>query len=134
MIGLDTNIFIYACDQSDSQRQATALKLIDSSADGVLFWQVACEFVAASRKLTAQGFTPTNAWARLAEYMDLFPLILPSPNVLQMARARHLEKGWSFWDAMIVEAAREAGADRLYSEDLPGGTVEGLEIINPFMP
>jgi predicted nucleic acid-binding protein len=57
MIALDTNILIYACDKSDPKRRAGALDLIGSATDGVLLWQVACEFVAASRKLAAQGFT-----------------------------------------------------------------------------
>jgi predicted nucleic acid-binding protein len=40
----------------------------------------------------------------------------------------------SFWDAMIVHAARLAGADLLYSEDLQHGAVlGGVRIDNPFL-
>jgi predicted nucleic acid-binding protein len=66
MIALDTNVLIYACDRADSKRQQIAIDLIANSRDGVLLWQVACEFVAASRKLNAQGFTALDAWSRLA--------------------------------------------------------------------
>ena len=39
----------------------------------------------------------------------------------------------SFWDALIVHAARMAGAEVLYSEDLQhGGFLGPVEIINPF--
>jgi predicted nucleic acid-binding protein len=39
----------------------------------------------------------------------------------------------SFWDAMIVHAARSAGAAVLYSEDLQHGAVlGGVRIENPF--
>jgi predicted nucleic acid-binding protein len=72
MIALDTNVLIYACDRSDPQRQQTAIQLVASSADGVLLWQVACEFVAASRKLSAQGFSASDAWSRLAEFLGVF--------------------------------------------------------------
>jgi predicted nucleic acid-binding protein len=48
MIALDTNVLIYACDKADLKRQQVALDLVSSAADGVLLWQVACEFVAAS--------------------------------------------------------------------------------------
>ena len=65
MIAVDTNILIYACDQADPRRQTIALDLITNSSDGVLLWQVACEFLSASRKLTKQGFTATHAWNRL---------------------------------------------------------------------
>lgn len=99
----------------------------------MLLWQVACEFVAASRKLKEQGFTAVHAWDRLAEYMALFPLILPTPAVFERARLLHLQDGWSFWDAMVVAACLECGVTSLYSEDLPGRNLhDKLEIINPF--
>jgi predicted nucleic acid-binding protein len=50
MIALDTNVLLYACDRADSKRQQIAIDLIANSRDGVLLWQVACEFVAASRR------------------------------------------------------------------------------------
>lgn len=61
MTVLDTNVLIYACDKSEPERQQKALTLIDRVTDGVLPWQVACEFIAATRKLQGQGFTPADA-------------------------------------------------------------------------
>lgn len=61
MIAIDTNVLIYACDHADPRRQKTALDLIANAQDGVLLWQVACEFLAASRKLDKQGFTTAHA-------------------------------------------------------------------------
>ena len=131
--GLDTNILIYACDLSDPRRKKIALDLIRSTHDGVIAWQVACEFIAASRKLAEQGFTRNDAWARLGEMVRVMPLFLPNPKVLERAQILHAEQQWSFWDAMIVGACLEAGVKRLYSEDLPGSRPpEGIEIINPF--
>jgi predicted nucleic acid-binding protein len=114
MIALDTNILIYACDKADPKRQQMALDLISNAADGVLLWQVACEFVAASRKLKSQGFTMSDAWERLADYLSLFPLILPTAGAFERARILHTEAGWSFWDAMIVAACVDCGVTRLY--------------------
>jgi predicted nucleic acid-binding protein len=133
MIALDTNVLIYCCDRRDSRRQQLALDLVAGTGDGVLPWQVACEFIAASRKLADQGFTAGQAWQRLAEFLGLFPLIMPAAAVLERARALHLEQQWAFWDATLVSACVEAGVERLYSEDLPGRTkIEALEIVNPF--
>ena len=53
MTGFDTNILIYSCDHADTQRQKRTLELLASARDGVLLWQVAAEFVAASRKLAS---------------------------------------------------------------------------------
>ncbi|MGA2597670.1 MAG: PIN domain-containing protein [Bryobacteraceae bacterium] len=40
----------------------------------------------------------------------------------------------SFWDALILHAARSVGAAVLYSEDLQSGAVlAGVRIVNPFL-
>lgn len=134
MTALDTNILIYACDKSDPKRRARALDLIASATDGVLLWQVACEFIAASRKLAPQGFAATDAWTLLREFLNAFPLVLPTDNVLERARGLQLDHHVSFWDAMILAACLEAGIELLYSEDVPGlDTVGPLKVINPFI-
>lgn len=133
MIAFDTNVLIYACDRSDTKRQQIAIDLISDCREGVLLWQVACEFVAATRKLSDQGFTPADAWARLDEFQHVLPLVLPTAGVLEAARNLHLAHSVSFWDAMILAACLDAGAQLLYSEDVPGLAKTGaLRIVNPF--
>jgi predicted nucleic acid-binding protein len=95
--------------------------------------QVGVEFVAASRKLHPQGFTAEHARARLREFMDVLPLVSPSIRVFQYARDLHLQRGLSFWDAMILGACLDSGAQIPYSEDLPGNTQLGVRIVNPFV-
>ena len=133
MIAVDTTVLIYACDQSDPRRQKVALDLITNGQDGVLLWQVACEFLSASRKLGRQGFTSTHAWNRLGEFQDLLPLVLPSDGNLALAKELHLTRGASLWDALILAACVEAGVETFYSEDLPGfDDLDGVRIVNPF--
>lgn len=133
MTALDTNVLIYACDKADARKQQIALDLIATATDGVLLWQVACEFVAASRKLSGQGFTPANAWDRLTDFVQVLRLVVPSPAIFARARELHLQRSVSFWDALILAACLEAGAQTLYSEDIPGFEAFGsLRIVNPF--
>jgi predicted nucleic acid-binding protein len=133
MIAVDTNVLIYACDQADPRRQNIALDLITNAQDGVLLWQVACEFLSASRKLGKQGFTSTHAWNRLDEFRDLLPLVLPTDGNLTRAKELHLTRGASLWDALIIAACVEAGVGTFYSEDLPGfDDFDGVRVINPF--
>ncbi|HEX2339698.1 MAG TPA: PIN domain-containing protein [Vicinamibacterales bacterium] len=133
MIAVDTNVLIYACDQADAKRQKVALDLITNAQDGVLLWQVGCEFISASRKLHKQGFTSTHAWNRLAEFRDLLPLVLPTDGILARAKELHLVRKASLWDALILAACVEAGVDTFYSEDLPGfDDFEGVRVVNPF--
>jgi predicted nucleic acid-binding protein len=41
----------------------------------------------------------------------------------------------SFWDALIIAAAAQGGADTLLSEDLnPGQIIAGVRVVNPFAP
>jgi predicted nucleic acid-binding protein len=133
MIALDTNVLIYACDRADPRRQQVAINLVVNSSDGVLLWQVACEFVAASRKLSAQGFTPSNAWNRLAEFLAVLPLVLPAAGVLEDARSLHTAHGVSFRDPLVLAACAGVGVKTLYSEDVPAlPRVGGLQVVNPF--
>jgi predicted nucleic acid-binding protein len=132
MVALDTNVLIYACDKSDPTRQRIALDLVSNTNDGVILWQVAYEFVAATRKLDRQGFTATQAWARLAEFLEICSLVVPGAAVLERAKDLHLRHSVSFWDAMILAACLDAGVDLLYSEDVPGLSVDGVAVVNPF--
>lgn len=133
MTAFDTNVLIYTCDRADPRRQQRAFEILAAAEDGVLLWQVAVEFVAASRKLASQGFTSADAWARLRDFMDLLQLIVPSPTVFDHAQSLHQGKGLSFWDAMIIGACIDSGVHTLYSEDLPGRTFDDtIQIVNPF--
>ncbi len=48
MNAVDTNILIYTHDPRDEVKQAVAVALVGTLPDGVLLWQVACEYVAAA--------------------------------------------------------------------------------------
>lgn len=57
------------------------------------------------------------------------------PLLIVAASALGEQHSLSFWDALIIEAARRAGANRLVSEDLQHGRrIAGLVIANPFLP
>jgi hypothetical protein len=70
MIAVDTNVLIYACDQADPRRQTIAFDLVTNAQDGVLLWQVACEFLSASRGIASpssrsycrSSYRPTPIW------------------------------------------------------------------------
>ncbi len=132
-IAFDTNVLIHSCDGSNPERQSKALTVLSTDDDAILCWQVAVEFIAASRKLAERGMTTKQAWERLDRFRETFRLVFPSSAVLAQARQLHIEQHWSFWDGLIVAACLDAGVTRLYSEDLPGRKPpNGLEIINPF--
>ena len=67
-------------------KQQKARALTASLTDGALLWQVACEIIAASRKLTAVGYTQAQAWRELEQLRVLWKLIVPSETVFMRAQ------------------------------------------------
>ncbi len=134
MNAVDTNVLIYAHDPRDPVKQGQAVSLIASLTDGVLLWQVACEYVAASRKLAAYGLSPQQAFADLRQLQTVWRPFFPSWTVLDRAEMLMATGNLSFWDAMIVAACIEGGVSCLYSEDFDNSTtvLTGVNIINPF--
>jgi predicted nucleic acid-binding protein len=61
MNAVDTNVLLYVHDYRDPAKQATAKALVDSLPDAVLLWQVACEYIAASRKFAPLGYSNDKA-------------------------------------------------------------------------
>lgn len=133
MNAVDTNILLYAHDARDATKQTVAVSLIESLADAVLLWQVASEYLSASRKLEPIGYNRKQAWQDIRDLRALWATALPSWNVVDRAETLLTRYSLSFWDAMIVAACLEANVTRLYSEDLGAySRRDGLEIVNPF--
>jgi predicted nucleic acid-binding protein len=89
-------------------------------------------YVSVTRKL-ASPLPPEVAEARVRDFSWL-PLVQVDPSLIVAAIARSRRLGFSFWDALIVEAALRAGAGRLLTEDLQDGQeIGGLRVENPFL-
>jgi predicted nucleic acid-binding protein len=133
MNAVDTNILIYAHDPRDPRKQSIAVSLIESLTDVALLWQVACEYISASRKLEPFGYSWAQAWQDVQELRLVWDAVLPSWEVADRAQRLLDRYGLSFWDAMIVAACLEAGVTKMYSEDSFGqDNIDGLELVNPF--
>jgi predicted nucleic acid-binding protein len=96
MNAVDTNVLIYARDPRDSVKHQRTRQLTAGMTDGRLLWQVACEFIAASRKLTSVGYTQAQAWRELEQLRRLWKLIVPSENVFPRAEQLTSEHKVSF--------------------------------------
>lgn len=132
MTAVDTNILVYIFDDRDAVKQRAAAELCDSLADAILLWQVAVEFIATIRKIDPSPDSQSRAWKRLDALRSRLPLALPSSNVLTIAQGLTTSHQVQFWDAMIYAACLGAGVTTLYSEDVPGESIPGLVVVNPF--
>ncbi len=134
MRAVDTNVLIYIQDSRDLVKQAKASALVASLTDGVLLWQVACEFLAASRKLAAIGYDQKQAFQDLAALRQVWTIVLPSSAVLDRAESLTGRFSLSFWDSVLIAACLEGGIQHFYSEDFDAySNIDGLRISNPFI-
>ena len=132
----DTNVLLYLFDNREPDKKAAAQELIQREVEAdraSLSTQVLQEFyVNATRKL-AFPLSPEEAGARVRDFSRL-PLVQVDVPLILAAISRSQRMSFSLWDAMIVEAALKAGADRLLTEDLQHGQViEGMRVENPFL-
>jgi predicted nucleic acid-binding protein len=125
----DTNILIYAFASNDS-RTARAESLVAEG--GVIGVQVLNEFTNVTRRKLRWGWEQIEASLTVVE--ELFHPVAPLTKAIH-ARAVVLarEHDLSFYDALIVAAAQDAGCELLFSEDLQHGQKFGKLIVeNPF--
>ena len=129
----DTNIFVYSDDASNPGKQAKAIRVIGQyqrAGQAVLSLQVLQEyFSVATRKLgVAAGLAQ-----RKVELMSRMRVVRFDESDVISAIELHRLHQVSFWDAMIIHAARLSGAGVLFSEDLQTGSTWGaLTVVNPF--
>jgi predicted nucleic acid-binding protein len=133
MNAVDTNILIYVNDQRDRTKQAIAVSLVSSLVDGVLIWQVACEYLAASRKLESLGYDRAQAYQYIRDLQQVWYTALPTWAVIDRAENLMSRFSLSHWDSMVVAACIEANVQTLYTEDFGYTTIDGLNIVNPFI-
>lgn len=134
---VDTNVLAYAHDASETGRRPVAVALLEElwrARSGIVSTQVLSEFyVVATRK-----FTPPIARGAARSIIDAYtawPVVQVDSTLIVAASALEERHHLSFWDALIIEAARRGGATRLVSEDLQRGRrIAGLVVENPFAP
>ena len=136
MHAIDTNIWIYSQDNRDKDKQQIALELVATTRPLALPWQVGCEFVAASRKLVAHGFSQDLAWNSLEAMQAMADVvILPKPNLWLICRELVANYQVSFWDGMLLASCIDGGVTTLYIEDMANNcTIGSVRVINPFRP
>lgn len=130
---IDTNVLVYADSADAAHKQTIAITLIAEhlrAGSGVVSTQVLHEFVnAALRKLSL----PLDVVRARLRLYGRFEVVNASANAVHEALDLHALHQLSFWDALIVQAARQSGCVQVLTEDLQAGTtLAGVRIVNPF--
>ena len=124
----DTNILVYAFLDLDKRQRALAVL----AEGGTISAQVLNEFTHVARRKRQRSWSDIEAAVMVIRLQ--FPAIVPltaETHAAALVLAR--DHNMSFYDALIVASALEAGCDTLYSEDMQNGRAFGdLKIIDPF--
>jgi len=133
---IDTNILVYANDNSASEKQQAAKKII---LDGirkntiVISTQVLSEFyVTVTQKIKVT--LPPEIAKKEIEFFGAIEIIEIDLRLILHAINISNKYQLSYWDSLIIAAALRSRAPVLYSEDLNHNQiVETVKIINPFI-
>jgi predicted nucleic acid-binding protein len=133
---VDTNVLVYAWDSTEPEKQRQALAWMThlwKARTGRLSYQVLTEFyITVTRKLDP-GMEPERARRNVRLFFPWHPVQIDS---------RAVETAWqvqdryrlSWWDALIVSAARSAGCRYLLTENFSSGQeFYEIKVVNPFL-
>lgn len=133
---IDTNIFVYAVDESPSERRKhdiSAHLLAEDKSARAVSTQVLQEFYVTVTRTLNTLMSPERAGQAVRRMSTLDVVRLDESLVLEAISTSQAAM-MSLWDALIVEAARAAGCARILTEDLSHGQViRGVEVVNPFL-
>jgi predicted nucleic acid-binding protein len=130
---LDTNLLVYSSDSGAGARHRLALEIVRYAIESEcwLTLQSVSEFYfAVTRKRVVP---PTEAAATANDWLDTFPIVAATPDAARVALRCAAAGLASYWDALLVATAAEAGCDVVLSEDMADGMMcGGVRIHNPF--
>lgn len=131
---VDTNVLIYAADESASDERKTRIARELLRQHGLhLSVQVLNEFTVNARHRSKLNFTPQQENDWLSRWL-LFPVAPLTLDTFIAARLIHARYQVSHWDSLVLASARETACSIVYSEDLGHGQeYDGVTVVNPFL-
>jgi predicted nucleic acid-binding protein len=132
---VDTNLLVYAYDDSSAAKRATVHRLfhrVFQSGLGVISTQVLQELTVCLRRRVAWPLGLAEIRKVIAELQQEWEVFVNGPEAV--LRALELEDRFqiSFWDSLILQAAQASFATILYTEDLNlRQTYGSVQVVNP---
>jgi predicted nucleic acid-binding protein len=137
MNAIDTNVLLYSIDRHEPAKQLKAQQLLQQLRTGpdstFLLWQVLGELANQLRRWRDQGrISQAEFMHHVQTFRHLYPLVLPTPLVLDCALDLASRFSLSHWDSMILGACQVAGVTQLYTEDMGAPVnIDTVELVNP---
>ena len=130
---IDTNIWLYALITSDDSHKCEAANRLIRDQLPVISTQVINEVCI--NLIKKARFDEDKIRALIDAFYQKYPVVELDRTILHQASALRERYRLSFWDGMIVAAAKVSGVAILYSEDMQHGLHldSTLRIVNPFI-
>ena len=135
-IFVDTNVWVYAVDDGEPEKQARARAILEPTPDKdfVVSAQVLGEFFVTVRRRLLEALPESSAIA-MVERMQRLSVVPIDGSLVAAAIATSRSSQLSYWDALIIVAAEMATCDIVLSEDMGHGRQYGsVRVKNPFLP
>jgi len=135
LVFVDTNVLVYARDTRDPSKHAKAaewIRMLWNEQRGRTSVQVLSEYYDVITRKFARQVSREDAWDDVQRFLTWHPQSIDE-DVLINAREIEERHRLSWWDSLIVAAARTQGCMLLLTEDLQDGAdYSGLSVRNPF--
>jgi len=136
LVFVDTNVLVYRFDAGKPEKQKAAevwVSRLWKIRSGRLSFQVLREFyITVTRKLPNQ--LEKGAARNVVRALLAWKPVAGSDRLIASAWEIEDRYSISWWDALIVAAAREQSCTMLLTEDLQDGQVlAGVRVANPFL-
>jgi predicted nucleic acid-binding protein len=133
---LDSNILVYAYDRHEPNKQAAAQAILREGLQedrAVLSAQVLSEFFVVVTHRVRYPLSADEALEAIRLFSTLTVMPIEAVSV-ETAIELHKRHHISYWDALILTTARQAGCQRILTEDLNvGQKYDGVRVENPFV-
>jgi predicted nucleic acid-binding protein len=136
LVFIDTNVLIYAVDDRDEAKRDRARRWLAycwQNRCGRLSTQVLNEFYGNVRKQLGSPEAISLAKDEIRRYEQWQPLPIEQ-SLVESAWGIETRYGFSYWDSLVVAAAKKQGCAMLLTEDMQHSQeLDGLRVVNPFL-
>ena len=130
---LDSNILIYAVDESQPDKYERACDIVEAAIRGngfLISAQVLNEFASVMYRKFKKSDKEIRELLSIAGTMKTVPVL---PEWTQLAIDIKEKYGLQFYDSLLLAAARANDCQEFWSEDLNDGQMYcGIKAVNPF--
>jgi len=133
---VDAHILVYAHDRNAREKRERAISLVTTlweKRQGVISLQILSEFfVTVTQKI--QPSTSLDSVKAVMQHLSCWYVVEPNRQSIVSAMEILERHSLSYWDAMVLQSAKQANVQILWTENLSHGqTIEGIQIQNPFI-